>query len=43
VAINDLNLTQRFAQRMVLMQDGQVVCHEPPMQVLDPTIIEEVY
>jgi iron complex transport system ATP-binding protein len=43
VAIHDLNLAYRFAQQMILMQEGKVVCHGSPMQVLDPTIIEEVY
>jgi iron complex transport system ATP-binding protein len=43
LAIHDLNLARRFADRVVLMHDGTVHGHGEPAQVLTPEAIRAVY
>ncbi|RLI76587.1 ABC transporter ATP-binding protein [Archaeoglobales archaeon] len=43
VAIHDLNLASRYADRIVMMRSGKVFAVEDPNNVLTPTNIEKVY
>ncbi|ADB58122.1 ABC transporter ATP-binding protein [Archaeoglobus profundus] len=43
VAIHDLNLASRYADRIVMMKDGKVFAVGDPNDVLTPTNIEKVY
>ncbi len=40
---HDLNLAARFCRRVVLLQGGRVRSDGPPLQVLDPTVLSQVY
>ena len=43
IAIHDLNLASRYADRIVMMKDGRIFAVGSPNKVLTPTNIEEVY
>jgi iron complex transport system ATP-binding protein len=43
MACHDLNLAATHCDRMLLMQDGQLVADGPPDRVMDPALIERVY
>ena len=43
VALHDLNLASRYADRVALMVDGQVRAQGSPVEVLRPELISEAY
>jgi len=43
IAIHDLNLASRYADRIVMMRDGKIFAVGSPDKVLTPANIEEVY
>ena len=43
VAMHDLNLASRFCNRIILINDGNVVSDGAPSEVLKKDILEEVY
>ncbi len=42
-AMHDLTLAARFADRIIFLYDGQIVADGPPIEVLTPQILEQVY
>ena len=43
VAIHDINMAARFADRILLMSDGEIVAEGTPRQVLTPENIQNVF
>jgi iron complex transport system ATP-binding protein len=43
IVLHDLNLAARFMDRVVLMRYGQIVKAGSPQQVLDETLLSDVY
>ncbi len=43
VAMHDLNLLSRFADRVILLENGKVVAVGTPAEVLDPELLSRVY
>jgi iron complex transport system ATP-binding protein len=43
LAMHDLNLASRYCQRLILLNDGAIVCDGTPEEVLKKDIIESVY
>ncbi|MEK9629517.1 MAG: heme ABC transporter ATP-binding protein [Nitrospinota bacterium] len=43
MALHDLNLASRYCQRLILLQDGDIVSDGAPNDVLQKEIIEKVY
>jgi len=43
MALHDLNLAARYADRVLLMKEGRVVCDGPPEEVLVPKHLDEVF
>ena len=43
LAMHDLNLASRFCNRLILLNEGQIVRDGPPQQVLKKDILEQVY
>ena len=43
VAIHDINMAARFADRILLMSDGEIVAEGTPRQVLTPQNIQNVF
>jgi iron complex transport system ATP-binding protein len=43
VVLHDLNLAAQYADRMVVLHDGELVCDAAPWQALTPEMIERVY
>ena len=43
VALHDLNLAARFCDRLALLDGGRVLAEGPPVEVLRPDVIAEVY
>ncbi len=43
VALHDLNLALRYADKVVVMKDGKVVVNGKPIEVLKEDVIERVY
>lgn len=43
VAMHDLNLLSRFADRVILLENGKVVAAGTPAEVLDPVLLSRVY
>jgi iron complex transport system ATP-binding protein len=43
VVLHDLNAAARFADRMVLMQEGRVLCAGPPQDVLCPEMLRAAF
>ncbi len=43
MAMHDLNLASRFCNRLILLNEGQIVRDGPPEQVLEKNILEQVY
>jgi len=41
--VHDLALAARFADRVLVMQDGRIVAHGTPAETLDPARIAEVF
>jgi len=42
VAIHDLGLAMRYADRVVMLSDGSLVCDGPP-SLITPRLIQETY
>jgi cobalamin transport system ATP-binding protein len=42
-ALHDLNLAARFADRIVVLQRGRVVANGPPVTVLSPALLRDVW
>ncbi|KQH87948.1 hemin ABC transporter ATP-binding protein [Vibrio furnissii] len=43
VVLHDLNLASQYADRLVLLHEGKLVCDAPPWQALSSDLIERVY
>lgn len=43
VALHDLDLAARWCDRLALLRDGQLVASGPPLDVLHPARVEDVY
>ncbi|MFM2655771.1 heme ABC transporter ATP-binding protein [Vibrio owensii] len=43
VVLHDLNLASQYADRLVLLHDGKLVCDDTPWNALTPERIEQVY
>ncbi len=43
VAMHDLNLLSRFADRVILLENGKIVAAGTPAEVLDPVLLSRVY
>lgn len=43
MAMHDLNLTAKFCDRLILLDEGKIVCDGTPEQVLKKEILEKVY
>ncbi|HHG3368847.1 heme ABC transporter ATP-binding protein [Vibrio parahaemolyticus] len=43
VVLHDLNLASQYADRLVLLHNGKLVCDDNPWQALTPERIEQVY
>jgi iron complex transport system ATP-binding protein len=43
LAMHDLNLASRYCRRLILLNDGAIVCDGTPEEVLKKEIIENVY
>lgn len=43
MVLHDLNQASRFADRVVVMQAGQIIADGPPDQVLTPALINQLY
>jgi iron complex transport system ATP-binding protein len=43
LAMHDLNLASRYCRRLILLNDGSIVCDGTPEEVLKKEIIENVY
>jgi len=43
VAMHDLNLLSRFADRVILLENGKIVAAGTPVEVLDPVLLSKVY
>jgi iron complex transport system ATP-binding protein len=43
VALHDLNLAARYADRVSLLVDGRIIAMGPPVQVLTPELISAAY
>ncbi len=43
VAMHDLNLLSRFADQVILLENGKVVAAGTPAEVLDPVLLSRVY
>ena len=41
--LHDLNLTARYCDRLILLDNGTVAQSGSPEHVLDPTLLERVY
>ena len=41
--LHDLNLAAQFSQKILLLDEGQMVAHGDPAQVLTPELIRQVY
>lgn len=43
MAMHDLNLASKFCNRLILLNEGQIVRDGPPEHVLDKNVLEQVY
>jgi ABC-type cobalamin/Fe3+-siderophores transport system ATPase subunit len=43
IALHDLNLAARYADRLALLVEGKIIAAGPPRQVLTPELISEAY
>jgi iron complex transport system ATP-binding protein len=43
MSIHDLNLASRFADRLVMLKEGEIVAVGPPASLITPCIIRDVY
>ena len=43
MATHDLNLASMSADRLILLKDGKVASHGSPAQVLEPSIVSQIY
>ncbi|MGF1754118.1 heme ABC transporter ATP-binding protein [Vibrio makurazakiensis] len=43
VVLHDLNLAAQYSDRMIVLQEGNIVCDKSPWEALQPRMIEEVY
>jgi iron complex transport system ATP-binding protein len=43
MAMHDLNLAARFADTILMMQDGSIICRGTPSEVITPVTIRTVY
>ncbi|NVD08875.1 heme ABC transporter ATP-binding protein [Vibrio sp. JPW-9-11-11] len=43
VVLHDLNLAAQFADRMVMLHQGKIVCDAAPKQALTPELLKQVY
>ena len=43
MAMHDLNLASKFCNRLILLNEGQIVRDGAPEQVLEKNILEQVY
>ncbi|CAE6943216.1 Part of the ABC transporter complex HmuTUV involved in hemin import. Responsible for energy coupling to the transport system [Vibrio sp. B1FIG11] len=43
IVLHDLNLASQYADRLVLLHDGKLVCDDTPWNALTPERIEQVY
>ncbi len=43
MVVHDLNHAARYADRMIVLRAGRIVADGPPMAVLTPSLLEEVF
>ncbi|MNU10713.1 Hemin import ATP-binding protein HmuV [compost metagenome] len=43
MVLHDLNLAAQFADRVMLLKKGQIVCHDVPEKVFTKETISKVY
>lgn len=43
VCLHDLNLAARYCQELIVLQEGRLVAHGPPRDVLTPALLREVF
>ncbi len=43
MAIHDINQALRYADAVLVLHDGRIIAHGPPLQVLTPALLAKVY
>lgn len=43
MAIHDINQALRYADAVLVLHDGQIIAHGPPLHVLTPALLARVY
>jgi iron complex transport system ATP-binding protein len=43
MVLHDLNLAARFADYMIAIRDGSIICHGTPDEVMVPHTLKEVF
>jgi iron complex transport system ATP-binding protein len=43
MVLHDLNLAARFADYMIAIRGGDIICHGAPDEVMVPSVLKEVY
>ncbi|MGL6053904.1 MAG: heme ABC transporter ATP-binding protein, partial [Vibrio metschnikovii] len=43
IVLHDLNLAAQYADRMIMLHQGHIVCDAPPWQALSAEMIKQIY